>query len=231
MQLNLNNFYNIVFGDALSKYSISDRSSFNAQDFSNNGNQYPIFINQIHGTEGLIIKSLKQAQNYEQFSFNGDFILTNVTGVMLGVLTADCLPVTVYDSKNNVIGIAHAGWRGSVAGIIDQMIVGLEKEYNSLITDLSFTFGPCAKVCCYEVDQLFVDNIILNYGGEASVIVRNNKYYFNLIEYNFLQLKKAGVHSSSIDINSNLCTICNESFHSYRRNKTISRQVTAISLK
>ncbi len=231
MQMYANDFCTIVFGDALSDYSVANKLLLKNHKFFKNSYKYPIFTHQIHGKEGLIIRSLEQAQNYEQFSFDADFILTNVAGVMLGVLTADCLPVAVYDRRNNVIGIAHAGWRGSVEGILNEMVFALQKEYGSSILDLIFTLGPCAKVCCYEVDKIFAENISARQEGEKSLVMRQSSYYFDLVKYNFLLLQKLGVSSFSIDINSNLCTICNQSFHSYRRNKTTFRQVSAISLK
>ena len=74
-------------------------------------------LNQVHSTDGL------QVINTD-FSFNseGDYLLTNQINVGLGVLTADCVPLIVYDAKNNAVGIAHAGWRGSVVGIAIRML-------------------------------------------------------------------------------------------------------------
>ncbi len=190
-----------------------------------------VIAHQVHGVNGVIITSLQQVYNSKLLEPTGDFVITDIPKVMVGVLTADCLPVTVYDKNKQVVGVAHAGWRGSVAGILDSMIDALEKKYTSNIQDLQFQFGPCAHVCCYQVDQLFVDVVSETEEGSQALAVRDGKFYFNLPLYNQLQLKLRGVLIANIDMSSSICTICDVNYYSYRRDKTALRQISVVSLK
>lgn len=69
-------------------------------------------LNQTHGTQGSVITNSDIS-----FSIDGDYLIANQSHVALGVLTADCVPLILYDAKNKAIGIAHAGWRGAVCAI------------------------------------------------------------------------------------------------------------------
>jgi len=193
--------------------------------------QIPVFLHQVHGSDGMVIKSLEQAKSMKLLDSVGDFLITNVPGIMLGILTGDCLPVVVYDPKNNVIGAAHAGWRGSVGGVLEAMVAEMHNMYGSSIQDLIFSFGPSAKICCYEVDRVFADTVATIQAGIKALVLRHGKIYFDVPLYNTLRLVEVGALPENIDITHVLCTICGTAFHSYRRDKTKLRQITGISLK
>ena len=193
--------------------------------------QIPVFLHQVHGADGMVIDSLKQVQSMRLLDPVGDFLITNMPGIMLGILTGDCLPVVVYDPIHNVIGAAHAGWRGSVAGVLEAMIGAMQTTYQSSPKGLLVAFGPSAKTCCYEVDTVFADTVATTHAGVQSLVVRDEKIYFDVPLYNKLKLIDVGVLAENIDTSAVICTICSVAFHSYRRDKTKLRQITGISLK
>src|SRR4051812_28987285 len=98
----------------------------------------------------------------------GDGMVTNVPGVLLGVGTADCVPVLVTDKEKRAVGAFHAGWRGTAARIVEQGIEVMRREYGSRAEDLEAAVGPSIGTCCYavgdEVKEKFASEF--QYGGE-----------------------------------------------------------------
>ena len=235
-----------------------------------NGPQMLITADQIHKTDGLIITSLEQALAYKPYSTQADFIVTNVPQVALGIATADCLPIIFYDAKNNALGVAHAGWPGTVAGIAIKTVQAMQQNFGSNPQDLQIFFGPCASVQMYEVGSDFCEKIqplesfdtishicskSLRTSGEknsargecfASVptqqnvsnhssgkseadktfIQKNGKHFFNIPLYNQLLLEAHGVPKTAFVWDYFQCTIANNNFCSYRRDKDDQRQMT-----
>jgi hypothetical protein len=231
----------IIFGDASSGFdpsgirslSVIEGAGHEVMQFflQSTQAQIPVFLYQVHGADGMVISSVEQAKNIKLLEPFGDFLITNVPGIMLGILTGDCLPVVVYDPIHNVIGAAHAGWRGSVAGVLQSMIGAMKTAYGSCTKDLLVAFGPSAKTCCYEVDSAFRDAIATTQAGIQALVVRDEKIYFDVPLYNKSKLIDVGVLAENIDTSAVICTICSSTFHSYRRDKTKLRQITGISLK
>jgi purine-nucleoside/S-methyl-5'-thioadenosine phosphorylase / adenosine deaminase len=81
----------------------------------------------------------------------GDGLVTDVPGVLLAVGTADCVPVLVVDVEKRVVGAFHAGWRGTVAGIVEKGVATMMAEYGSRAEDLVAAVGPSIGACCYTV--------------------------------------------------------------------------------
>ncbi len=81
----------------------------------------------------------------------GDGLMTNAPGLLLAIKTADCLPVLVADVKRRAIGAFHAGWRGTVARIVEKGIGEMRRSFGSLPCDLRAAIGPGVRQCCYSV--------------------------------------------------------------------------------
>ena len=192
-----------------------------------------ILLKQIHSSLGLCIKDIDFVKStIDIFRHEGDFLVTNVRLLGLGVLTADCLPIIFYDPKNHVIGIAHAGWRGSVNRIVSKVIDSMKKNFNSNVQDLIIYFGSCAKVCCYEVKEDFLENLEDFYFYREVIIKKENKIFFDLAKFNKLLLLDLGVKLKNINNQYNNCTICNSSFFSHRKDKlSLCRQTSIVALK
>lgn len=164
-------------------------------------------------------------------SQEGDFIITNCANIGIGVLTADCLPIIMVDKKHHAIGIAHAGWRGSVQKIGPLMLHALQNNFNANPSDIIVYCGPSALPCCYEVDQNFKDNLEKDL-VEKTIINRNGILFFDLPLYNKLLLIDAGIPQENFISTYNKCTLCTPNYCSYRTEKDDDlRQITLVSLK
>jgi YfiH family protein len=140
----------------------------------------------------------------------GDGLITNVPGVLLGVGTADCVPVLVVDVEKRVVAAFHAGWRGTVARIVEQGVAKMAAEYGSRVEDLVAAVGPSIGACCYSVGEevraefgaRFEYAAELFSGGKDGGAIR-----LNLWEANRRQLLGAGVAESRITVVGE-CTAC-----------------------
>ena len=81
----------------------------------------------------------------------GDGMITNVSGLLLAIKTADCVPVLIADLKNRVVGAFHAGWRGTVARMVEKGVGEMRRQFGSVPSDLRAAIGPCIRKCCYSV--------------------------------------------------------------------------------
>lgn len=140
-----------------------------------------------------------------------DALITNEKGVTLVTYYADCTPLFFVDTKNRAIGLAHAGWRGTVGRIGERVVEKLKECYGTDPADIVAAIGPAISVCCYEVDKPCADNFYALNDLDSSRFVfpkDNGKYMIDLLEANRQILVAAGVKSENITI-SDLCTNCN----------------------
>jgi len=190
-----------------------------------------IFLHQMHGAQGLVVDSMEQAKKIKSFTINGDYIVTNVKRVGIGVMTADCLPIVFFDKRNQALGIAHAGWRGSAKQIAAKVIGSMQESFGSQVDDLMIIIGPSAKVCCYKVSDSFIENIEDFEFLDRVLQRRSDGLYFDLPMFNVAILEELGVKRESIQLKYNDCTMCGQLFFSYRRDgKEGGRQMTVACL-
>jgi len=145
-----------------------------------------------------------------------DAVLTSHKGLLIGVQTADCIPIILADLNKIVAGAVHAGWRGTASKIIIKTIKIMISEFNSRVEDIIIAMGPSIKGCCYQVD-IDVERAIYNATGDGRYLSRKNgKYYIDLSEANKIQILSTGVPEKNIWV-SNECTFCNhDRYHSFR---------------
>ena len=160
-------------------------------------------------------------------------ILTNKTqGVYLRF--ADCVPVILYDKKNNIGAVSHAGWRGTVARIVPKTIEEmLEITNSSDLNNIYVVIGAAIGKCCYNVGDEVVEGV-KNSVNDYSDLFRkkDDKIFVDLKLTNARQVEEMGVPKSNIDI-CPYCTSCrNDMFFSYRKeNGTSNRHNAVIKLK
>ena len=151
-----------------------------------------------------------------------DALITNEKGITLVTYYADCTPLFFVDTKNRAIGLAHAGWRGTVGRIGESVVERLKECYGTDPADIVAAIGPAISVCCYEVDKPCADNFYALNDLDSSRFVfpkDDGKYMIDLLEANRQILVAAGVKSENITI-SDLCTNCNsELLWSHRATK------------
>jgi len=138
----------------------------------------------------------------------GDGLVTDLTGVLLAVGTADCVPVLVADVAKRVVAAFHAGWRGTRARIVECGIAALRSEYGSRAEDLTAAVGPSIGPCCYGVGE----EVRKEFGeafdyAEDLFSRREGKTFLDLWEANRRQLQNIGVTDSQITILGE-CTVC-----------------------
>lgn len=187
-----------------------------------------MFAEQRHGIKGAAVTS-ELFTTHNAFRFEGDYLITNQSLCGIGVMSADCLPIVLLDTKHNACGIVHAGWRGSVNHIIRTALEHMRAAYNTQPSDVQVVFGPAAGPCCYQVQPDFKDEIEAVY-HDLVFVLRGAKLFFDNSKYNILQLMSYGVPSSHIDTVYNVCTICNTDFCSYRRDINSARQMSVVSI-
>ncbi|MEE0957189.1 MAG: peptidoglycan editing factor PgeF [Ruminococcus sp.] len=140
-----------------------------------------------------------------------DALITNEQGVTLVTYYADCTPLFFADVKNKAIGLAHAGWRGTVERIGEKVVEKMTALYGTDPSDIVAAVGPAISVCCYEVDQPVAERFLALEDLDASRFVfpkPGGKYMLDLLECNRQILVKSGVRAGNITL-SDLCTNCN----------------------
>jgi YfiH family protein len=240
-----NNNFSIYFGDAqdnliqkdcLALSGISSKDLVNHPFFKSLQSVFDdqftslIFLHQVHGIDGSHVNDTNQLIN--PFGIDGDFLTTNQLGVGIGVLTADCVPIVLYDPAQRAVAIAHAGWRGTVAGIAVAALERMQAQYRTNRRDVKIYFGPSAQSCCYEVQDSFIKDHLRSDLARSTVTERDAKFYFDTVGYNKQLLKEVGVDENAFDCSSVRCTICDDRFCSHRRQGTTGRrQMTVVVLQ
>jgi hypothetical protein len=138
----------------------------------------------------------------------GDGLITIQPGILLGIQTADCVPVLIADRRQKVVAAIHAGWRGTVQRIVENAVARMGQEFGSDPLDLVAAIGPAIGPCCYSVGEevraefqsRFTDASDLF--QEAGPILR-----LDLFEANRRQLLSAGLSAQSISLAGG-CTAC-----------------------
>ena len=190
-----------------------------------------VFAHQIHSNRGYVISSREQACLFSPIKQPGDFLVTTMPGVILGVLTADCLPVILYDPEYEAFAVVHAGSKGTLQGVVREALGVLCMQYGTRPEQVQAFFGPSACVNCYEVQQDFVDQLQDVHYTEKTLEVRDGKFFFNVPLLNYLQLVDVGVNPIHISREHNLCTIEDRLYCSYRREQeSPQRQITCAVL-
>lgn len=140
-----------------------------------------------------------------------DALITNETGVTLVTYYADCTPLFFVDTKNRAVGLAHAGWRGTVGRIGEKVVEKMTALYGTDPADIFAAVGPAISVCCYEVDEPCAAQFLKLEGLDSGSFVfpkNGGKYMIDLLEANRQILAAAGVPKNQITV-SDICTNCN----------------------
>ena len=173
-----------------------------------------VLLNQIHSNKFYYInKKLKSKKN----RFKADAIITNQKNIPIGVLTADCVPVLIYDHTKNMISIIHAGWKGAYKGIITNVIKFMFKN-GCKPESITAVIGPCISMKNYEVKKDFIDKFIKkNKKNKVFFKKIKNKTFFSLNGYIYSQLKNLNIKNIEI-INKDTFDIKNNFFSARRSN-------------
>jgi YfiH family protein len=168
----------------------------------------------------------KGALSYDSALFDTDALITDRRNLALAIFTADCLSVFFCDPKTPAIGLVHAGWRGSKKGITAKAVAAMKECFNTKPQDLYIGLGPAIRSCCYEVGEEFTGFF------PQELLVRDKRYYLDLVSVNKKQLLNSGVMEENIS-DCGFCTSClNDKFFSFRREgESVGRMISVIMLK
>ena len=134
-----------------------------------------------------------------------DAVMTDVPQLCIGVSTADCIPVLLYDSTHRAVSAVHAGWRGTVLRIVQKAVEAMCHAYRTAPADLQAVIGPGISLDSFEVGDEVYDQF-LSAGFDMQLISRREaKWHIDLPMCNRLQLMEAGVPADHIQM-TNICT-------------------------
>ena len=173
-----------------------------------------ITLNQTHSNKVVYFEKKSLIKN----KLPGDAIVTKIRNVGIGILTADCAPILLYDPKKKIIGCIHSGWRGALNGVIQNTIKKF-KELDSNIDNLFAVIGPCIRKENYEVKIDFYEKFI-NQNPKYEEFFKknvNDKYIFDL--RSFINNKISDLNIKNIE-NIEMDTFAaRETFYSHRRSR------------
>lgn len=191
---------------------------------------------QIHGDRIMVITGEERGNGAKEYSTaleDTDALITNLSDVVLTSYCADCVTILLYDPRQKVIGIAHAGWRGTVERIGVKTLEKMQEVYGSSPKDCLIAIGPSIGPCCFEIDKKIVELWQKNFPNWPEVIraKKPENWLINLWETNRRQFLEIDVPAEKITV-SELCTFCGKDlFFSYRAEKgNTGRMAAFISL-
>ena len=187
-------------------------------------------VHQVHSAE-VVVADRAWAQEQRR---RADAMVTDTPNLLLGILTADCAPVLFADHHGVVVGAAHAGWRGALAGVTDATIQAME-ELGSRRENIHAAVGPCVGQPSYEVDEAFLARFLEADADNARFFVEGpaGKPHFDLEAYVVHRLIAAGIGEVEA---LNLDTYADaDRFFSFRRathrgEADYGRQLSAIAI-
>jgi len=181
---------------------------------------------QVHGRDVRVVKSLEDARGdagARGETERCDALVTQTPRVLLGVKTADCVPVLLADPRTGACAAVHAGWRGTLAGIVGHALERMGEEFGTRAGDVRASIGPAALQCCYEVGPEVVETFRQNFPHADALFTptRDGRALVDLHRANREQLVAAGVPAARVHA-APLCTMCRtDLFFSYRREKSL----------
>ncbi len=191
-----------------------------------------LFLNQVHSSEVVVIDAAEKIHGNQNLP-KGDALVTNLSNVVIGVITADCAPILFIDSEERIIAAAHAGWRGAKSGIIEATVAAMK---NLGAKNIKAIIGPMISQDSYQISQEFFDDFVAEDETNKRFFVKGvsaDKYQFDLPSYVEKKLRDeevAEIENLRIDTYKN-----DRDFFSFRRSthlgeKDCGRNVSVIGM-
>ena len=246
---------NLGFTSVDSREAVVENRRLMAEAISGDRETPLITLRQIHSN---LVRVISISDAGRESPWKADGIITTQPGLLIGIQTADCIPVLVADRKRRIVAAFHAGWRGTVKRIVETGVGRMRIEFGSRPQDLVAAIGPGAGPCCYavgeevlsEFDSQFAYSRELFHDVYSSDAVHNRypmlfltqcapghspigpSLHLDLIEANRRQLVDAGLSSRSIHVTGG-CTNCQtELFFSHRASRGYAgRMIAAVGIK
>ncbi|MBI2608591.1 MAG: peptidoglycan editing factor PgeF [Deltaproteobacteria bacterium] len=182
-------------------------------------------VKQVHGGEVRILKFRSEIQGFRKIECDG--IITQEPGVIVAIRTADCIPLLLFDAPTKTVAAVHGGWRSCTQKIVVRAISMMEKEMGVEPQNLKVALGPGICPRCFEVGP----DVIVRFERDFYTRKNEDKFLVDLYEAHKAQLLSSGVLVENIET-LRYCTFHQEnSFFSYRRDKTEKRHLNFIGIK
>ena len=196
---------------------------------------------QVHGKEVLSFQlpirnpaPTRDGANHEPLPYKGrgespicDGLITQTSGLVLGMTIADCLALFLYDPRKRVVGLLHSGWRGVHQGIVNEALRKMNREFRSEPEDCEVHMSPAIGPCCYEVGEEVIQSF--HKVAPEALEKRDSRVFLNLGKAMEIQLLKEGIKKINPPEADRICTACQEKeFFSYRRERGMTGRMVAV---
>ena len=192
---------------------------------------------QVHGDAVRRVTTAERgrgARSHEDAVPATDALITDIPGVPIGIFTADCVPVFLFDPEKTAVGIAHAGWRGTVKSIAQKAVERTREEFGSEPGDMWAAVGPSIGPCCYEVGPDVFNEFRREFHYAAPLFRKTyaQKWRLDLWLANRRQLEGCGLDPERI-IEARICSSCcaHEYFSSRKLGPRAGRTLSVIGIK
>ncbi|RAW00871.1 peptidoglycan editing factor PgeF [Pseudochryseolinea flava] len=161
-----------------------------------------------------------------------DALISNEKGICIAVMSADCVPILLYDKCNHAVGAVHSGWRGTVAGILAKTLAKMNETFGTRGEDIVAGIGPSVSQESYEVGGEVIAEVERAFGNDSGLMIKkpNDKAQLDLWQANKIQLRDFGVPDDQIEI-SDLCTVKNNQHFFSARKGDAGRFAAGIMLR
>ena len=173
-------------------------------------------LRQVHGAEVIEVD-----RPGDGVGRPGDALVSRAGGVALAVLTADCAPV-VFASPDGVIGVAHAGWRGLVGGVVEATVVAM-RELGA--TSIQAALGPCIRSECYTFGPADLDRAVARLGEAVRAVTADGAPALDIAAGVGVAVRRAG---AELVADTGVCTACSADHWSWRARADTARQATVV---
>jgi polyphenol oxidase len=197
-----------------------------------------VWCKQVHGDNVVVVEAEdagRGAFDEDDIVPDADALVTNSAGIPLCVTLADCVPVIVHDPLRGVLGLAHAGWGGTVSRIASRMVEVMRDRFDVEVADLTAVIGPSIGPEGYEVGEEVLDRARRAFGEDASAFIRplreDGKALFDLWAANRIDLESTGLPGSSIEVAAISTDEHLDDFYSHRIEGKTGRFIAAASLR
>lgn len=197
-----------------------------------------VWCKQVHADNVVIVGNEdagRGAFSEENIVADADALVTDSVGIALSVTLADCVPVVLYDARQGVLGLAHAGWGGTVARIASRTVEVMRGRFGVNAGDLTAAIGPSIGPARYEVGEEVLGRARESFGDQAAAFIapllENGKALFDLWTANRIDLESAGVLAARIEVAEISTDDHLGDFYSHRVEGNTGRFIAAASLR
>lgn len=189
-----------------------------------------VTVNQVHGDVVVVVDE----KNFGDVkALKADALITRSPELAIGVETADCVPILLYDPDTPAVAAVHAGWRSTVQKIVRKTVQLMQREFGSDISRMIAAIGPAIGPECYEVDEPVMDPVkeAFPFWEEAASLRSAGRWSLDLVKLSRLELTRFGLKADRVH-SLGLCTSCSrEQFYSFRAEGRTGRMLSVIMIK